>query len=256
MSISIYHSFGNVSQTYGNNSLSIYWPNNSTYYTMTLADGGYTVPDINYAIQQFCVVNGLYMMDSTGKNVYFVECVTNSNRYAVQLNFYTIPTTSQASSLGYTLPSSASWSLSASSSLTPTITFSSAFGKLFGFGGGTYPAASPLTSNVQLVSPMTPDIATVNSLIFRSNIIQTQYNIPNDVLYSIPLSVSYGSMITVNGNGVNQFVEVANNRYDQVELLICDQTGINTLNVMDTDCVIVLSLRKKQMATTAVAGHR
>ena len=115
-SISIYNSTFNIEKNRGNNVIQIIWL--GTTYTIIIDDGYYNVSDLNFKIQQFCILNNLYLLSNSGSNIiYFVELVMNSVRYSVQLNLYPIPTLSQASSLGYSLPPSAIWTF-------PTIYFS------------------------------------------------------------------------------------------------------------------------------------
>ena len=62
-------------------------------YTLTFEDGYYSVSDINFRIQQFCILNNLYVTSNSGANiVYFIELVVNSVRYSTQINVYAIPT--------------------------------------------------------------------------------------------------------------------------------------------------------------------
>ena len=69
----------------------------------------------------------------------FFEMVLNSVQYSTQLNSYYLPTSSDATTLGYTKPSAATWSFPATNQ-TPQITFNSTFGNLIGFNAQTYPA--------------------------------------------------------------------------------------------------------------------
>jgi hypothetical protein len=72
------------------------------------------------------------MTNSAGNYMYFAEITTNSQRYAISLNLYAVPTSAQATTLGYSQPSVASWSFPASTATTPQLTFNTAFGNLIG----------------------------------------------------------------------------------------------------------------------------
>ena len=99
-SISIYNSTFNIEKSRGNNTIQILWL--GITYTIVIDDGYYTVNDLNFRIQQFCILNNLYMTSNGGSNIiYFVELVMNSVRYSVQLNLYAIPTEAQSLVLGY-----------------------------------------------------------------------------------------------------------------------------------------------------------
>ena len=107
--ISIYNSIQNITQKRGNNVVTLLWL--GTIYTFIFPDGYYSVSDINFFFQQQCILNGLYVTANSGAdNVYFFELVVNSIRYSTSLNFYSIPTDAQATSLGYTKPANATWS--------------------------------------------------------------------------------------------------------------------------------------------------
>ena len=55
-------------------------------YAITLPDGFYTLTDINSYIQQQCVLNGAYLLDSSGNYVYFVKWFMIL--LIMQFNFY------------------------------------------------------------------------------------------------------------------------------------------------------------------------
>ena len=58
-SIAIYNSTFNITSARGNNTIQIIWnapnPVTSVTYTLTFPDGYYSVSDINYFIQSFCI---------------------------------------------------------------------------------------------------------------------------------------------------------------------------------------------------------
>ena len=88
-SLSLYNSFFNVSAANSNNVINIKFL--GTTYSTTLEDGYYSVSDLNYAMQNLMIENGLYIKSGT-TNIFFIELVTNSVRYSIQLNSYLIPT--------------------------------------------------------------------------------------------------------------------------------------------------------------------
>ena len=80
--ISIYNSTFNVERSRGNNVIQIMWL--GVTHTIVIEDGYYTEPDLNFKIQQYCILNNLYMTTNQGTNIiYFVEIVMNSVRYSV-----------------------------------------------------------------------------------------------------------------------------------------------------------------------------
>ena len=72
-SITLPYSFYNISSYYSNQTFSLIFPKGATTQTIsiTLPEGFYTVPDINSYIQQICLDNGAYLIDSSGNYVYY-----------------------------------------------------------------------------------------------------------------------------------------------------------------------------------------
>ena len=97
--VQIPYSFYNITSAYNNNQFKIYFPSgSSTYtpYTMTIPDGFYTTTSLNYLLQQFCIAYGLYLINSTGQNVYYLSFQYNSFQYGNQILATQVP---------YSLPS-------------------------------------------------------------------------------------------------------------------------------------------------------
>ena len=171
--------------------------------------------------------------------VYFVEIATNAVRYAISLNVYALPTTAQATTLGYSLPSGAGWVLPTSAQ-TPQVTIGSAFGALIGQAAGTYPAAISSTS-VQTISTVTPIISPVDSYILCCNLINSRLTNPTDLLYSVPITVPLGQLINVSPS---QFLmnDIDANVYSNITISLYDQL-FNKLQLNDKDVVIQLAIQ-------------
>jgi hypothetical protein len=185
------------------------------------------------------------MTTSSGSIVYFIELVTNSVRYAVSVNLYYIPTSGNASTLGYTIPSAASWT-APSTNETPTITFNSSFGSLIGLTAGTYPSTSQ-TTNLQYVSTTTPIISPVNAYVLCMSLLNNPYSNPNNIFYTIPINVSFGNLIT--GTPANLvWNDIYSGQYSDFSITLFDQ-NMNILNLNDTEVVIQLAFGKKDEKT-------
>jgi hypothetical protein len=238
VSCAVYNNTFNITSSYGNNTLTINWL--GTNYTLTFPNGYYSASDINSYIQAYCYSNNLYMTTSNGSIVYFIECTTNSVRYAISLNLYYIPTSANATTLGYTMPSGASWSAPATNQ-TPTITFNSAFGSLIGLSAGTYPATAQ-TTNVQYVSTTTPIISPVNCYVITMSLLSNPYSYPNNVLYTIPLNASFGSLVTSTPANL-VWNDLCGGNYNEFTITLYDQ-NMNQLSLNDNEVVITLALGK------------
>ena len=237
-SLSMYNSSFNISASRGNNKLTFIW-NSATPVTLniTLDDGYYSVEALNYFIQSKMYENKMYVNSGTNV-VYFYEIVQNPVRYGVQLNSFYLPTTAQATTLGYTQPSGATWSYPASNS-TPQLTFNDTFGNLIGFNEQTFPATIQ-TSNQSIVSTKTPNISPIDSYVITCNMINSKYSIPSNVLFSLPLSGSIGTLITHNHPEI-VYSDIAPNIYNNVVIQFYDQL-FNKLDIKDKEIVLTLSI--------------
>lgn len=239
-SIAIYNSTFNITSARGNNTIQIIWnANTSVTYTLTFSDGYYSVSDINFFIQSFCIDQKLYMTDTNGDNVYFVELVTNAPRYSVQLNCYALPTTAQATTLGYSIPSGASWTAPATAS-TPQLVLYNTFSSLIGFATGTFPSSIQTTTQTSL-STTVPVISPIDSYNVTCNLINSPLSIPNNTLFSLPLTVGLGSLITLSPAQI-VFNDIAPNVYNQILVKFYDQL-FNELKLNDFQVTLTLAIK-------------
>ena len=238
---SIYKQFDNINaSTYGNNTITIKWVDNINY-VLTIPDGNYSVSQINEFIQYALVKLNLFVTDTTNtsKIISFVELTTNPTAYGCSLFFYPMPTSSYATNQLYTKPSGATWSYP-SVATCPSITFGSAFGSLIGFSGGTYGGGSV---SLALNSTKTPQIAVVNSLLIRTNLVNSEFTAPNDVISAMDLSGSYGELM-VKQPGQILYSNIAANTFYEIVVYFSDQ-NYNKLAIKDTEVCIHLSIVDK-----------
>jgi len=126
----MYNSTYNISSTLGNNTYSINWL--GTTYNFTISDGCYDLNQLNSSFQFDMLSNNLYVISSSNSQyVYFFDVQTNSIQYKCQLDIFYIPTSSQASTLGYSLPSGASWTFP-SNPIYPEVTLCSGLCTILG----------------------------------------------------------------------------------------------------------------------------
>ena len=187
-SVTLPYSFYNVSSYYNNKTLSLAFPTAATVvqYDITLPDGFYTVTTINNYIQQICVANGAYLIDSSGNYVYFVQLAYNTTYYTVQLLTFLVP-----NAIGtYTRPSTGLYSTTGTglptTSLTPSMTLTStgSIKDIIGFASGKYPS-TPQTSSWNTSSTLTPVGSTVNSIIMQCSLVHNSCTTPSDIIDKI-----------------------------------------------------------------------
>jgi hypothetical protein len=174
-------------------------------------------------------------------NIYFFELVVNSIRYATSLNFYGTPTDAEATSLGYVKPSNATWSYPVSPQ-TPSLKFDQPFGNLIGQTFGRYPLASPQSTNIQILSTQTPVISPVDSLILTCNLISSKYSVPNNILFTVPITVSVGSIIQVPISSI-VFNDILPQNFSSLEITIYDQL-FNSVELLDKELTLTLVIQE------------
>ncbi len=237
--ISIYNSIQNITQKRGNNTVTLNWL--GTDYVFTFPDGYYSVSDINFFLQNQCILNGLYVTANSGAdNVYFAELVINSIRYATSLNFYAIPTDAQATALGYTKPSNATWVYPATPQ-TPSLTFGQPFGNLIGQTFGKYPPTLQST-NIQYLSTQTPVISPSDSLILTCNLVNSKYSVPNNILFSVAITTALGTIIQPSISSI-VFNDILPQNFSTLEITIFDQL-FNPVVLLDKELTLTLVIQE------------
>ena len=243
--ISLYNSTFNISAARGNNKLTFTWPS-ATPVTLqiTIEDGYYSAVDLNYFLQSKMYENKFYVNKENGDVLYFFEILQNAVRYGIQLNSFYLPTSAQATTLKYTQPSGATWSYPATNA-TPQLTFNNTFGNLIGFNEQTWPATVQ-TSNQSIVSTKTPNISPVDSYILTCNLINSKYSIPSNVLFSLPLTGSIGTLISQSHPEII-YSDIAPNIYNNIVIQFYDQL-FNRLDIRDKEIVLTLAIDDSEEA--------
>jgi hypothetical protein len=249
-SITLPYSFYNVSSYYSNRTFSLIFPKGAATQTIsvTLPEGFYTVTDINSYIQQICLDNGAYLIDSTGNYVYYQQLVYNSTYYSVQLLLYPVPTTLPT---GYSYASAGTLYTSSANlpttSYTPQLVLSSAgsISTIIGFvSGATYPSTQS-TTNQSILSTLTPVGSTVNSIIMQCSLVNNPVTSPSDILDSLPIHNStFGSNITYEPS-FEKFISLSDGTFNNFTFSFRDQ-NLNEIYARDPNVSITLIIRNKK----------
>lgn len=238
--IQIPYSWFNVTKAYNNNSIEITFPSLSTTFfngTITFSDGFYTATDLNAYIQQFCIQNGLYLINASGQYVYYLTLLYNTTYYAVQLVAQLVPLSLPA---GWSAP--ANWIGFHAVSLTPQLTIlNNDFGKIIGFNAGIFPSVN--TANASILSTFTPLGSNVNSLIIRCSLVDNQCGVPTDVLDTMPINATFGSNINYSPYAI-KFVKITSGIQQFLTISFVDQ-NLNALAAQDPNITISLLLNNK-----------
>jgi len=248
-SITIPYSFYNVSSYYNNQTFSLIFPTAATTSTVsvTLPEGFYSVTDINSYIQQKCLDNGAYLIDSSGNYVYYQQLVYNSTYYSVQLLLYSVPTTLPS---GYTRPTTGIYSGVSSlptTAYTPQFVLASSgsISAIIGFkSGATYPSAQTTTQQ-SILSTLTPVGSTINSIVMQCSLVDNPVTVPSDILDSLPIHNStFGTNITYEPS-FEKFISLSDGVFNNFTFSFRDQS-LNEIYARDPNVSITLIIRKKK----------
>ena len=250
-SVSIPYSWNNVSTYYNNKTFTLIFPTAATTvtYSIVLPDGFYTVTDINYFIQQTCISNGAYLIDSSLNNVYFTNMAYNATFYSIQVLLFSVPTSLVTTGMTYTRPATGLYSATGTglptTAYTPQLVIptSGSIGTIIGFSSGTFPAAQTVTSQ-SFLSTLTPIGTTVNSLVIQCSLVSNRVTVPSDILDSMPITnTSFGSNLVYDPS-FEKYVKIANGTYNGFTITFRDQ-NLNDIYAKDPNASITLMIRKK-----------
>lgn len=235
-----YSNFNVDNGFYQNAQFNIIWTIGAvpTTFAVTLPNGYYTITDIQNYIEIFCIANGLYLVNSSGQNIYYITLQDNLTYYSVQLTSYNVPTSLPA---GWTQP--VNFAGYPTVSTTPQIQITQPnFGTLIGFTPGFYPPvvqATPFTS----LSNITPNAAPVNSYIIRCSLVNNPVQSPTDILDSMPITSSFGSNI-VYSPPFEKLLKIRAGTYSSISVTFLDQNG-GLVPLRDPNALISLLLVSK-----------
>jgi hypothetical protein len=210
-SFSMYNSTFNISSALENTNFNIIWIDGQTY-TYTIPSGYYDFDDLNLYIQ-FCMLSdGLYCKTGNpNAPAYFINLSANTITTDAQISVTYVPTSAEATTLGYQIPSGAGWTFPVARK-TPQIVLSSGLQKLCGFLGDRdargilIPAQSvfpetPLTINKQFSSSSLAILSPSYAIIMTTNLVHSSGSNVPDLLAQLPMNVSIGELIEYENKG-------------------------------------------------------
>ena len=238
--ITIPYSWYNIQQQYYNNTTFQFTFTQAvtTTYTVVLPNGYYSINTLNDYLQGFCVNNGLYLVDGSGQNVYYLSLVYNVSTYSVQFLSFAVPV---ALPPLYTNPAGLVFPAVAS---TPQLIVLSTnnFGSIIGFTAGTYPPAIQPT-NYSVLSDIIPNGSPVNSIIVRCNLVSNNVISPSDILDSFQIDGVFGTNLNYSPN-FEKWIKIKSGRYSSFTITFQDQ-NFNSIPSLDTNLLITLLLKTK-----------
>jgi hypothetical protein len=204
-----------------------------------LPDGFYSVNDIQNYIQATCINNGFYLIDSAGNYVFYTYLTYSATYYKVQLVQSVVPNSLPA---GYTLPSNHQGFNALA--VTPTLALGTgSIGSIIGFASGASYPSVPSATPYNILSTLTPQGSTVNSLIVRCSLISNNVSVPSDIMDGFAINASFGSNIVYDPT-FEKFVDLKDGVYNSLTITFVDQS-LNSFSSVDPNVAITLLIRKK-----------
>jgi hypothetical protein len=248
--LQMYYSTLNITAANRNNTYSYKWVN-GTNYTVTMPDGFYDVPALNNYLHFVMVQNGHYLVTATGAFVYLMEFNINPTLYAVEVNCYTISVAIAAANV-WVLPAGPTWVLPNNIIVPELIVPASPqqFGLVIGFAAGTYPNATIVgvppaqvqtpayTVTQTFVSTVTPQVTPLSSYILTCSLINNNYAVPNNLMYSFAPVGTIGQQFTIAPNQY-VFIDVLPAQYNRFNVQFIDQ-AFRPVAIQDPNMVIQL----------------
>jgi hypothetical protein len=250
-SAQIPYSIFNITSVYNNNRFSLHFPTGAgtaTYTTFNIIfpDGFYLISDIRYFVQQFCITNGLYLINANGENVYYIDFQTDTTYYANQILLFTVPRSLPA---GWTQPSNWIGYSTFTSDRTPYIQLAvnNQFHEYLGFNNGIYPAGAQTTghtTNYSILSNRMPPVGSyVNSLIVHCNLVNNKVVSPSDILDAFQITnTTFGANINY-APSIEKFVRLGRGTYSSMIVYLTDQNN-NPITLLDPNILITLLFKK------------
>jgi len=244
---SLYQFFSifNITSTYANNSFTYTWFD-GVVYSVSIPNGYYELSDLNSYFQSIMITNKHYMTNADDKNVFFLEFVVNTSRYAVQINSYQLDETIQTTG-GYVLPAGASWSV-------PTTTTQSllnitvvGFGEVLGYSIGSYPSAQLGGTEISFLSSVAPQVTPYSSIVVSCSLVNNRAIIPSNILTSYtPLGTSIGGLFKYEPSYV-EFADIEDGQYTQFTIEFRDQLG-RAIIIQDPNMLVSLYTKNKHQS--------
>lgn len=238
---SIPYSIFNITNTYGNNRFDLIWNFSnisSQTFQITITNGFYSVDTFNQFLELYMIQNGMYLIDNNGSNVFYIKFLYNPTYYAVMITFYQVP---QSLPSGWTQPSNFI-GFATQPNISPSIVIlNNAFQQYIGFSAGTYGG----TGNSAVNGDLTPQGATVNTLIIRCSIVNNPVSATSDILDSFTIDTTFGTNITYSPS-FEKWVKIYPGRYSSMVVTIVDQ-DLNPVRLLDSNILITFLIKPRNI---------
>jgi hypothetical protein len=244
VSTNVHNSWFNYdAQVYNNTVYQYIWIDGSVN-TVTIPNSNLNIDDLNALFRSVMVTNTHYLVTNAGQQVFYLELELNPSRYAVQFNAFTVPTSAEATTLGYTQPPGATWAFPITT-VTPQITILSTnnFGLTIGFNAGTYPT-TPSATNFSKLSDISPQVSPISSVVMTLNLVSNDIASPDNLLYAFTTGeTAFGQIIPVQPPEFS-WIDSKEGYFTSLEVGFVDQ-NLNPMRIQDPQMTIILGLRRR-----------
>lgn len=246
----VYNSTYNISSALGNNKYSIKWVDGTTK-EFVIDDGYYSFSDLNLNLQYNMASEKWFLQNTTTSSqaYYFIACQANNIQYKSEIDIFYVPSTMPS---GYAIPSGATWTLPAQPTY-PQITLSAGLQSIFGITSQSVmpdsqtiqTTATGVPKNLTYLSNTYPVLSPVFVYVVGCNLISNSVNANPTIFAQIPLTASYGEMITQTFS-VSKMLTVSKGKYTFIELTLYDQ-NLTPLVLVDPEISLSLMLEFDEM---------
>lgn len=249
-SVSMYYSWTNINNiTLQNNVFTYTWvvAGTTTTYTVTIPTVLYEISDINSYLQFVFIQNGHYLINATGKYIYYAELLVNPSQYSINIITYPVPTSLPS---GWSVPvanpqtGALAWPGFPTTFFNPRITIPANFNLIVGYAAGfTTSQNTGVNTVLTFNSSVSPQVApNPNCLITVSNI-SNIYASPSSVIFNINANVGFGELI-ISQPSEYAFNDLIKGTVNSLFIRLIGANG-NSLNILDPNITILLLIRKK-----------
>ena len=230
--LQMYYSTFNITALNQNNSFSYTWVDGINY-PVNIPNGFYSVNALNNFLHFTMVQNFHYLESTTGDFVYFITLDINPVQYGVEVNTFGM-SVALAASNSWVLPVGATWVIPTNFIIPSLVVLNNNFGLVIGFNTGSYPNAviagvppaqtqtPAFTTDQQFLSSFTPQVSPVASFILTCSLVNNNYAVPNNLVYSFAPEGNIGEQFSVAPNEYI-LVDVLPAYYNSFQVSFLDQ---------------------------------
>lgn len=244
--LQMFYSTFNITALNNNNSFSYIWVD-GTVNAVNIPDGFYDIPALNNFLHFTMIQNDHYLVSSAGDFVFFITLDVNAVRYACQVNCFGMSVASTTAS-GYVLPVGATWVIPTNFIVPELRVPATNFRNIIGFVAGDYPNAviagippaqtqtPAFTTDQEFLSTTVPQVSVVSSFILTCSLINNNYAVPNNLIFSFSPQGTIGEQFTVAPNEY-VFIDVLPAQYSRFQVSFIDQ-NFRPIVIQDPNMII------------------